>query len=202
VLEEGLKYETIGTEPDKGQLIETRKEQALAMCRLAGVPPPMVGILEGSSYATAEQQNLAFATHTIRPWLESIEDELDFKLLNESEQDSLFVEHNMDALLRGDFATRMTGWGTAIQNGIYCVDEVRDKENENPLPDSRGTDYFHQVNLVAVPAGGLADAQEKERAAKMAAATMPPAPGDPSIAPDPTSADPSTQDPPAPDQPL
>lgn len=156
VLEEGLAFSRIGTEPDKSQLVETRKEQALAMCRLLGVPPPIVGILEGSSYATAEQQNQAFATHTIRPLCEAIEAEADMKFFTEDESDDHFTEHNMDALLRADFKTRMEGWGTAIQNGIHSVDEVRDKENENPLPDGKGADYFHQVNLVAVPDGGLA----------------------------------------------
>lgn len=150
IFEPGTKYQQIGTEPQKSQMNETQLAQALNMCRLIGVPPPIVGILEGSSYATAEQQNLAFAVHTVRPWCESVEDEIDFKMFDEDEQD-MFVEHNLNALLRGDFKSRMEAWGSAIQNGVKCADEVRDEEGDNPLPDGKGTDYYHQVNLVAVP---------------------------------------------------
>jgi HK97 family phage portal protein len=195
ILEEGVKFERIGIEPEKSQLNETLERQVQVMARLIGVPPHMIGSMEHASYATVEQQNIAFAVHTVRPWLVSIESESNFKLFDQSEDD-LFLEHNMDGLLRGDFQTRMAGYSTAIQNGIYCVDEVRDKENENPLPDAKGTDYFHQSNMMAVPAGGLAAAQAAAAAAKLAGASgSPSVPSMPMPMPEPAPESEPTEEP-------
>ena len=41
----------------------------------------------------------------------------------------------MDGMLRGDFATRMQGYATAIQNGVSTPNEVRQKENMPEKPN-------------------------------------------------------------------
>jgi hypothetical protein len=40
-----------------------------------------------------------------------------------------YVEHNLDGLLRGDLASRMAAYSSAIQNAIRTPDEVRQLEN-------------------------------------------------------------------------
>ena len=42
---------------------------------------------------------------------------------------SLYVEFNLDGLLRGDFSSRMAGYATGIQNGILKPNEARQAEN-------------------------------------------------------------------------
>lgn len=170
ILSADLKYQAIGTEPEKSQMTQTMEAAAVRMCRLIGVPPHVAGILEKMSYASVEQAFLAFGIHTIRPCLEAIESECDFKLFADYEQDELYMEHNMDAMLRGDYKTRMEGHLIAVNNGLATRNEIREKENQNPLEDGRGDDIIIPMNHMAIPKGGLT-------AAGPAPVTSAPAPG-------------------------
>jgi phage portal protein BeeE len=71
---------------------------------------------------------LHFVKHLIGQWAEAFEGEVNLKLFGRG-NNSRYVEHNLDGLLRGDFASRMTGYATAIQNAIRTPDEVRALEN-------------------------------------------------------------------------
>ena len=70
-----------------------------------------------------------------------------------------YFRHNVNALLRGDFATRMAGYASALQNGELNVDEVRELEERNPLPDGAGQDYHIQLNLQPLPANAAPQQQ-------------------------------------------
>ena len=54
VLEEGMKYQTIGISPEQAQFLETRKFQINEIARIYRVPPHMVGDLEKSSFSNIE----------------------------------------------------------------------------------------------------------------------------------------------------
>ena len=41
----------------------------------------------------------------------------------------MFVEVNLDGMLRGDFKARMDGYAQAVQNGILTPNEARGLEN-------------------------------------------------------------------------
>ena len=51
----------------------------------------------------------------------------------------MFISINVDALLRGDFATRTEGYASAIVNGWMNRNEVRALENMDP---AEGLDEF------------------------------------------------------------
>ena len=60
-------------------------------------------------------------------------------LLSRSEQESLFISHTVDALLRGDTATRYQAYGSAIDKGWKTRNEIRLLENLKPVD---GLDEF------------------------------------------------------------
>jgi HK97 family phage portal protein len=84
--------------------------------------------LTHGTIGNTEQQDLHLVKHTIRRWVVQAEQELNLKLFGRDNQDQ-YVEFNLDGLLRGDFATRMAGYATAVQNAIMQPAEIRDKEN-------------------------------------------------------------------------
>ena len=45
---------------------------------------------------------------------------------------------NLDGLLRGDVATRFTAYRVAREIGVYQANDIRQKENEPPIPDGNG----------------------------------------------------------------
>ncbi|MDO9536641.1 MAG: phage portal protein [Bacillota bacterium] len=57
VLEEGMKFQSIGIPPEQAQFLETRKFQLNEIARIFRVPPHMVGDLERSSFSNIEQQS-------------------------------------------------------------------------------------------------------------------------------------------------
>jgi HK97 family phage portal protein len=68
--------------------------------------------------------------------------------LLDSEQDEYFFEFLVDALLRGDFKSRMDGYAIARNWGIFSADDCRDRENMNHLPDGKGEIYLQPLNMV------------------------------------------------------
>ena len=53
-----------------------------------------------------------------------------------------FIKLNVDGLLRGDYASRMTGYATARQNGWMSANDIREMEDLNPIPDEEGGNLY------------------------------------------------------------
>ena len=135
ILEENMSIDKIGIPPDDAQFLETRKFQVDEIARMFRIPPHMLGATEKStSWGTGiEQQELGYLSHTLRPWLKRIEQYAHKDLLLEAEKRELLVEHLVEDLLRTDIQARMTAYVQAITNGIMTRNEVRERENMNPL---------------------------------------------------------------------
>lgn len=142
VLEEGMKYTPIGISPEQAQFLETRKFQIDEIARIFRVPPHMVGDLEKSSFSNIEQQSLEFVKYTLDPWVVRWEQAMCRALLSESEKYNVFIKFNVDGLLRGDYASRMTGYATARQNGWMSTNDIRELENLDRIPAELGGDLY------------------------------------------------------------
>ena len=159
VLEEGLKYTPISISPEQAQFLETRKFQINEIARIFRVPPHMVGDLEKSSFSNIEQQSLEFVKYTLDPWVVRWEQNLQRILLNPDEKKDYFFKFNVDGLLRGDYASRMTGYATARQNGWMSANDIRELENLDRIPTELGGDlYLINGNMLPMQnAGAFAD---------------------------------------------
>ena len=122
--------------------METRKFQINEIARIFRVPPHMVGDLEKSSFSNIEQQSLEFVKFTLDPWVVRWEQSLCQALLLPSEKSDVFIRFNLDGLLRGDYASRMTGYATGRQNGWLSANDIRELEDMNRIPASEGGDLF------------------------------------------------------------
>ena len=142
VLEEGMKYTPISISPEQAQFLETRKFQINEIARIFRVPPHMVGDLEKSSFSNIEQQSLEFVKYTLEPWLVRWEQSMVRSLLSPSEKQEYFIKFNVDGLLRGDYASRMSGYATARQNGWMSANDIRELENLDRIPAEDGGDLY------------------------------------------------------------
>ena len=164
VLEEGMKYTPIGISPEQAQFLETRKFQINEIARIFRVPPHMVGDLEKSSFSNIEQQSLEFVKYTLEPWLVRWEQSIQRILLSPEEKKSYFAKFNVEGLLRGDYASRMTGYATARQNGWMSANDIRELENMDRIPAEDGGDlYLINGNMLPLcNAGAFADTQPND----------------------------------------
>ena len=157
ILEEGLDLETIGIEPEAAQFLQTRQFQVSEIARMFRIPPHMLGdVTNSTSWGTGiEQQELGYLSHTLRPWLVRVEQQLNKDLLLPAERTQYFFEHLVDALLRTDIKARMDAYAVAIQNSILSPNEAREAENKNPYDG--GDTYRFPLNT------GIAGAQPGNR---------------------------------------
>ncbi len=151
VLEEGMKYHTIGIAPEDAQFLETRKYQVNEICRIFRVPPHLVGDLERATFSNIEHQSIEFVQHTIRPWLVRWEQAISRSLLDEKERLLYFSRFNVDGLMRGDYKSRMEGYAIGRQNGWLSANDIRHLEDLPPIPKEQGGDaYLVNGNMTTV----------------------------------------------------
>lgn len=129
----GYTLNPVGLDPAKGQMIEARKFQVEEIARAYQLPPVFLQDLTRATFNNAEQQNLMLVQHLIGQWAEALEDELNLKLFGRG--GGRYIEHSFDGLLRGDFLTRMSGLGQAIQNGLLTPNEGRELDNRPAMPN-------------------------------------------------------------------
>jgi len=152
MLPPGIKYQQVGLNMVDSQLLDTRLFTIHEICRWFLVSPHLVGDLSRATFSNIEQLALEFVKMTLATWLGRWEQELwRCVLTDEEKSQGYFFRHNVNALLRGDFATRMAGYATMLQNGVASVNEVRDLEDWNPIEG--GDDHHIQLNMQTLPGG-------------------------------------------------
>ena len=142
VLEEGMKFQSIGIPPEQAQFLETRKFQINEIARIFRIPPHMIGDLEKSSFSNIEQQSLEFVMYTLDPWVVRWEQAIQRALFSENEKRQFFMKFNVDGLLRGDYESRMNGYAVGRQNGWLSSNDIRELENLNRIPEDAGGDLY------------------------------------------------------------
>jgi HK97 family phage portal protein len=134
VLEEGLKFHSIGIPPEQAQFLETRKFQITEIARIFRVPPSMIADLDRATFSNIEHLSLDFVKFTLGPWVARWEACLRQALLLPGEKRGVFIKFNLDGLLRGSYKERMDGYAVGIQNGFFSINDVRELEDMNPAP--------------------------------------------------------------------
>ena len=152
ILTGGASWQPIGMPPEDAQFVEQRKLSTTQVCRVFGVYPWMIFGDSGDSltYANVEQQQIAFVTHSLRPWLVTIEQALasDDDLFGTTAT-GLYPEFLIDALLRGDAATRAAVYQAATGGKPWMTrNEVRRAEN---LPAIDGGDQLDPPDTTPDP---------------------------------------------------
>ena len=137
----GYELKPVGFDPAKGQMTEARRLQIEEIGRVLGLPPVFLGDLTHGTFSNTEQQDLQLAKHVIAPWAKAFEDEVNLKVFGPA-NNRRYVEHSMDALMRGDFKTRMDGLSQGVQNALITPNEARALDNRQPLPN--GDDLMFQ----------------------------------------------------------
>jgi HK97 family phage portal protein len=139
VLEEGMTWEATGMPLEDAQFIQTAQWNDLRIAQLFRIPPYMIGAKSGDSmtYSNTEMQGIDFVRWSLRRWLIRIEKSL---LRDESmflQQTRFYPEFLVDGLLRADTKNRYESYAIALDpaKGWMTKDEVRDRENLNPLPE-------------------------------------------------------------------
>lgn len=146
ILEEGMKYEKVGLDPEAAQFLQSRKFQVNEIARIFRIPPSYLADLENSSTrANVEQQAIQFVRDCVQPYVRRFEVELNRKLFRDTETD-LYCYYSLEGIMRGDLKGRYDAYAVARQWGWLSVNDIRDLENLNPIEG--GDVYLTPLNMV------------------------------------------------------
>jgi len=146
IVQEGMTVTPISIPPEQAQFLETRQFQVTDIARIFRVPPHKIQDLGRATWGNIEHMGLEFVTDCLQPWLIRWEQTITWKLLTPAERKTIFAEFLVDALLRGDTASRFDAYVKAITNGIMNRNEARAKENLAPYDG--GDVYLVPLNMV------------------------------------------------------
>lgn len=166
ILEEDMKWEQIGIEPEKAMMIATRQFQVEDIARWFRMPPHKIQHLLRSTFSNIEHQSMEYVVDTLMPWTVRWEQEAKRKLF--PKEPDIFAEHLFAALLRGDSKQRAEFYNKMFQVSALNPDEIRELENMNPLPDGAGKKYYVMSNMTPADQAGQPPARPGGQAKKQA----------------------------------
>lgn len=129
-------------DPDKAQLLDTRKFSVLEVARWLNVPPHWLAELGRATWANIESQSIEALIYTVAPLLVATEQEYDRKLLAPPR---LYCKHNVNAMVRGDMKARSEFYRVMKEIGVYTTNMILAYEDENGIGEE-GDRRFVPVN--------------------------------------------------------
>jgi hypothetical protein len=156
VLFGGAKFTKTTVDNDSAQFLESRRFAVEEIARIFRVPPSMLGVTTpgAMSYASVEQNGIQYVTHTLRPYIEKIEEGYSRLLSGRA-----FMKFNVDGLLRGDQASRYASFSTGIQSGFLSINDIHRLEDMSPVEG--GDSYRVPLANVDLSAANLAEIDRK-----------------------------------------
>jgi len=144
VLSGGATYRPTNVPNDQAQFLDSRRMAVEDVARAFNVPPHLLGLSGTNSYASVEQNNLAWVTHGLRPIISKIENALSPLLALSPNGQNAFLRFNIDGLLRADINSRMSAYSIGLQSGFLTINDVRRLEDLQSIDDP-------SANTVRVP---------------------------------------------------
>jgi HK97 family phage portal protein len=131
----GAQYKPTNVPNDQAQFLDSRRMAVEDVARAFNIPPHLLGLPGTNTYASVEQNNIAFVTHTLRPIAQKIEGALTALLAEETGKEAAFVKFSLDGLLRADVNARTEAYARGLQSGYYKINDIRRFEDLEPIDD-------------------------------------------------------------------
>lgn len=133
VVPDGHALTALGLDPEKMQMVEVQRFLVEQIARIYGLPPVFLQDLTHGTFSNTEQQDLHLVKHLVAQWAAAFEAEANLKLWGRR-GGSVYAEHVLDGLMRGDLKTRAEATARRINTGQLTINEAREIENRPPLP--------------------------------------------------------------------
>ena len=132
---QSIETKTHGTNSEN-LLIDGRKAAALDAARILGLPAWAVDApTDGTSmnYTNVPSRARELIDYTLAPYMEAITSRLSMDDVLPRGQ---WCRFDTDPLLAADFGDRMASYKTALETGVYTLDDLKARENGTPLEES------------------------------------------------------------------
>ena len=136
----------LGFSLEDSQFIESEQFDIEEIARWYNVPPHLVGHLLRATFNNIEELGISFVTYSLIQLLKLWEQEVWNKLLTTSEQETHYAKFVVDALERGNMATRTEAGVKKFFNGLWNLNQWSEQEDMNPITETVTIDG-KEVNL-------------------------------------------------------
>jgi HK97 family phage portal protein len=157
----GAAYKPTNVPNDQAQFLDSRRMAVEDVARAFNIPPHLLGLPGTNTYASVEQNNIAFVTHTLRPIAQKLEGALTALLSQETGLEAAFVKFSLDGLLRADINARTEAYARGLQSGYYKINDVRRFEDLEPIDDPSADTVRVPLANVNVDASDLSAMTQK-----------------------------------------
>lgn len=154
-----LKVETpgLGLSAQEAEYISQKQFTAQRIAAdIFRVPLHMLGLQNTPTYASVEQNAREFVAYTLTPIITNLEQQIQKQLLDDS--DDIYINFNVNGLLRGDVNARINYYKFALEHGVMTPNDVNENEDTGIYipPEKGGDDYVRPLNFGVI--GGSAPA--------------------------------------------
>lgn len=150
VLENGMKPHVVGMPNDDAQFLETRLFQIPEIGRWFVITPYKLMDFTHATYSNIEWASLDYKDDAILPWTIEWKDEANLKLFMPQEQGRLYVKFNLNSMIQMDTKAKMEAYRISSEIGHLSINERRELEDLNPLPDEIGDIRLVPMNMQTV----------------------------------------------------
>lgn len=135
LLDNGIKWESMGNNAEQSELVNLRKMTREEVAAVFAKSPPMIGILDRSTFNNIEELHL-MDYDDLDVWATMIEQTLEAQLIApEPLFEGQYAEIDLNKILRGDPVKRFGAYMAATGRPWMTVNETRARENLPPLDD-------------------------------------------------------------------
>ena len=115
-------FTPITSDPNKSQMLETRRFNITEVARWFNINPILLGDLSHTSYNDIEAANIEFVQHTLLPWIEMLQNELTRKLIVNKKR---YIDLDENVLLKSNKTNQANFCKTLVSAGIMTANEAR-----------------------------------------------------------------------------
>jgi HK97 family phage portal protein len=166
ILSGGATFKTTQVDPESSQSIEARRLAVEDVARAFNIPANMLNIPGTTTYASVEQNNLQFITHTLRPIVQKLEDAFSQLMSRYPGGETAFIKWNLDGLARADIQARTSAYSTMIQAGVMSINDVRRLEDMSDIEDPAASAVRVPLANVNIDAADLIATEKKVNMAR------------------------------------
>ena len=153
VIEGDAEFKQLTAQNDEAQFNETRKLIRTMIAGTFRVPSHKVNDLERATFSNIEAQDRDYVNSGLDPYLVLWEQSVRRDVLTTRQYPRYQAIFDREALIGADMTSRMAALATGRQNGIWSVNDILRKLNENPISAAEGGD-LHHMNGSMIPLTG------------------------------------------------
>lgn len=150
ILEEDMKWQSIGIPARDAQFLETRKFQLEEIARIYRVPLHLLQNLDRATFNNIQELGISFLIYTLLPWQVRWEKAVDTQLLTPFDRrNGFFSKLRTKALLRGNVEQQSKFYVDGRQWGWFTANDIMRFEDMPRIPaELGGDDYLQAGNMI------------------------------------------------------